>query len=90
MEDNEVVVYRCARIERQDDDTDISGYIPIVLLLILNDEGNSHYVWVKNLSALMANRKGYIIHLQGMYYLNINLYRLHSAFARVIQNGDVK
>ena len=63
-------MYRCARIERQDDDTDISGYIPIVLLLIIDDEGNSHYVWAKSLSALLANRKGYTNNYKKYFCLN--------------------
>ena len=53
-DDNNVIVYRSPRYARRDIQYDYYDYTPIILLMIHNDDGDSHYVWVKNLSALLS------------------------------------
>ena len=55
-DDNNVIVYRSPRYARRDEEYDYREYTPIILLMLINDEGNCHYVWVKNLSALLSGR----------------------------------
>ena len=53
-DDDNVVIYRSPRYARRDIQYDYYDYKPIGLLMIHNDDGASHYVWVKNLSALLS------------------------------------
>ena len=55
-DDDNVIVYRSPRYARRDVQYDYYKYKPIILLTIYNADGNSHYVWVKNLSALLSGR----------------------------------
>ena len=59
-EEKEVVPYRTARIDHQypELDDELDDYTLVVLLIIFDDEGKSHYVWVKNFSALLQKLKG--------------------------------
>ena len=53
-DDNNVIVYRSPRYARRDEQYDYREYKLIILLLLINDDGDCHYVWVKNLSALLS------------------------------------
>ena len=55
-DDDNVIVYRSPRYARRDIQYNYYDYTPIILLMIHNDEGKSHYVWLKNLSALLSGR----------------------------------
>ena len=55
-DDDNVIVYRSPRYARRDIQYNYYDYTPIILLMIHNDDGKSHYVWVKNLSALLSGR----------------------------------
>ena len=56
-EKNKVVVYRSAHIDREHDVNE--EWKEIVLLLISNEDGDSHYVYVKSISRLLKGRKGH-------------------------------
>ena len=67
-EKNEVAVYRSARIDRQcDEDVEEEERTEIVLLLIINEDGDSYYVYVKDVSRLLAGREGQRKHSK-LYY----------------------
>ena len=55
-DDDNVVIYRSPRYARRDIQYDYYDYKPIILLMMHNDDSDSHYVWVKNLSALLSGR----------------------------------
>ena len=55
-EKNKVVVYRSARINREHDVEEERK--EIVLLLLINEDGESHYVYVKNIGCLLKGREG--------------------------------
>ena len=66
-EKNKVVVYRSAHIDREHDVEE--EWKKIVLLLIINDDGESHYVYVKNISRLLKGRKAHKDHRKLYYWL---------------------
>ena len=55
-EDDIVLVYRSPRYARRDEQYDYQEYKPIILLLVINVDGDCHDIWVKNLSALLSSR----------------------------------
>ena len=70
-EKNEVAVYRSARIDRQcEEDVEEEERTEIVLLLVINEDGDSHYVYVKDISRLLKGREGHRDHRKLYYCLS--------------------
>ena len=71
-EKNEIAVYRSARIDRQceEDVEEEEQRKEIVLLLVINEDGDSHYVYVKDISRLLAGREGHRRHSKLYYCLS--------------------
>ena len=67
-EKNKVVVYRSAHIDREHDVNE--EWKEIVLLVIITEDGDSHYVYVKNISRLLKGRKGHKEHRKLYYCLS--------------------
>ena len=71
-DDNNVIIYRSPRHAQRDVQYDYYEYKPIILLMIHNADGYCHYVWVKNLSALLSGRDKSVNKVQrtSEYYMN--------------------
>ena len=73
-EKNKVVVYRSAHTDHEHDVDE--EWKEMVLLLISNEDGESHYVYVKNISRLLKGRKGHKDHRTLYYCLSCLTHKL--------------